>query len=319
MILFSSCVTTNLEKMKTEAKTDPTQEEQKLLKIEQSKEVVYVDRPIFVPRETPPKQVEKVTGKELANKSIAEGTYIPQEFENGLVIYPYEETKIFPVYAKTETLTDITLEPGETVLEKPFLSETKKWEVGGGVAKVNGLDTQHIFLKPWVAGLETTLIIITDRRTYHINLTSYSNTYMAMVKWNYFNSLPQNFGASVAALTSVQSGTPKNGIIKKEESSNFAFVDPRLLSDNYKVSYNVFSFWFKKPVWLPEKVYDDGEKTYIVFPLKTLQMTMPAVFAKNGEIVNTRQAENMVIIDKLIDSVVVKYNGKKITITKKRG
>jgi type IV secretion system protein VirB9 len=43
----------------------------------------------------------------------------------------------------------------------------------------------HILVKPFSAGLATNLVIATDRRTYHLQLTSTPGTAMAGLSWTY--------------------------------------------------------------------------------------------------------------------------------------
>src|SRR5690606_37430301 len=92
-------------------------------------------------------------------------------------------------------------------------------------------------------------------------------------------------------------------------------IDPKYLSFDYKLVFNIF----RKPKWLPERVYDDGKKTYIVFDEQTLQMELPGIFENKADVVNYRVNGNLVIIDKLIEKITVKYKKEKITIEKKKG
>jgi type IV secretion system protein VirB9 len=71
----------------------------------------------------------------------------------------------------------------------PFLSEEKVWEIGAGVSRKDGRDVQHFFVKPTYANLTTSMIIITDRRVYHILLKSFKDT-MVMVRWEYPTAMP---------------------------------------------------------------------------------------------------------------------------------
>jgi type IV secretion system protein VirB9 len=95
------------------------------------------------------------------------------------------------------------------------------------------------------------MIIITDRRVYHLLLKSFKDTFMAMVQWEYPPSMP--FTVKTEAMNKrVQ-----------ELSDDSLTVNPEFLSFDYKMSYSLF----KKPVWIPGpkgpwRVYDDGRKTY---------------------------------------------------------
>jgi type IV secretion system protein VirB9 len=273
-------------------------------------EIIYIEKPVYVPeRDTgasPP--IPAITGLDAVNGSLADGTIAPQSYSYAAHVYDYHADQVFEVYTQLLRTTDIYLEPGELVLEVPFISDSERWIIGAGVNQQNGQTIQHIYVKPKEAGIEATMIINTDRRVYHILLRSYRSVYMPMVRWNYKGPyVPFNFAQRETA----QPGNETIG----DASEGLEYVDPRFLSFNYTVKYKGFS----KPAWTPRMVYDDGKKTYIVFNEQVLQQELPAVFENASDIVNYRAHGEMIVIDKLIETVTVKYKNKIITIAKKRG
>jgi type IV secretion system protein VirB9 len=198
--------------------------------------------------------------------------------------------------------TDIRLEPGEQVLEMPFLSEEKVWEIGAGVSRKEGRDVQHFFVKPTYANLTTSMIIITDRRVYHILLKSFKETCMVMVEWEYPPAMP--FTVKTEAM---------NRRVR-ELANDSLTVSPEFLSFDYKMSYSLF----KKPVWIPKRVYDDGRKTYIELDEKMLHTESPVIFNRRNERINYRVSINLAIIDGLIEKITVRRGKEKVVITKKK-
>jgi type IV secretion system protein VirB9 len=171
---------------------------------------------------------------------------------------------------------------------------------------------QHIYVKPAAASLDASLIINTDRRAYHVILRSYSAVYMPMVRWKYPPSgLPNSYVGPSGGTASA----PGAGAAPDSPAQGFEQFDPRFISFNYTVTYS----WFRKPAWFPELVYDDGRKTYIVFPRNVLQAAFPAVFDDRNNVVNYRVSENIVIIDRLIEKLTARLDGLEIVIQKKRG
>ena len=75
---------------------------------------------------------------------------------------------------------------------------------------------------------------------------------------------------------------------------------------------------FRKPVWLPKRVYDDGRKTYIELDEKMLHTEAPVIFNHRNERINYRVKKNLVIIDELIEKITVRRGKEKVTITKKK-
>ena len=268
---------------------------------------VFIEKPIYYPENTAPDQTKpEAAVANAASKGVSE----PKDYNGAMMLYDYDETLVYQVYAMPLRVTDIYLEPGEKVIEQPFCGDTTRWTIGGGVSKTVGVDTQHLYLKPSAEGLETTLIINTDRRIYHLIIKSFKGTFMLAVMWRYpggaGSGLPQSF---------LKDGAGNSGQDKGQtESGQAAFtVDPALISSDYTVSYPKG----KPPQWLPTLVLDDGEKTYIVLPDTVIHHELPAVFGENGELVNFRVKDNLVVIDRLLKKIQLKLRDVTVEIKKK--
>jgi type IV secretion system protein VirB9 len=280
--------------------------EEELKEVDVEKTVIYVDRPVYSPEqkeEAPqPPGWRQPAGAAAVQESTKAAVQVPLKYVNGMMYYPWDETFVYEIHTMPYRTTDIQLEPGEQVLEMPFLSEEKVWEIGAGVSRKGGRDVQHFFVKPTYANLTTSMIIITDRRVYHVLLKSFKDTFMAMVQWEYPASMP--FTVKTEAMNKrVQ-----------ELSSDSLTVNPEFLSFDYKMSYSLF----RKPVWIPVRVYDDGRKTSIELDEKMLHMESPVIFNNRSERINYRVKKNLIIIDELIEKITVRRGKEKITITKKK-
>ena len=318
-----SCKTVDLEKTdaaavknaesKSEEEKQNEQElreffiEEELKEIDVEKTVIYVDRPVYITdgkitvgNET--HAANNPADESTVKKSQDASQKTPVKYVNGIMYYAWDETLVYEIYCQPYRITDIALEPGELVMEEPFLSEDKVWEISAGVSKQNGADVQHFFLKPAYAKLTTSMIVITDRRVYHLLLKSIPDTYMVMVRWTY----PRRPSYSAS---SILSHNNPNRVIQ-----DAALVNPEFLSFDYKMSYSLF----KKPVWLPKRVYDDGRKTYIVLDETVLHTTSPVLFNQKNERVNYRTSKNVLIIDSLIEKITLRSGTEKVTVTKKK-
>lgn len=273
--------------------------EEKLKEVDIAKTVVYVEKPVYYPAD---EKLDKptLTGKEAARESTSSSMQSPSKWTHGTMYYDFDSDFTYEIYCQPYRVTDIQLEPGEQVIEMPFLSESQVWEIGAGVSRVGGVDTQHFFLKPAYSGLETSFIIITDKRIYHLMLKSFKDVYMTQVKWEYPNTMP--FTLSSETL---------NNSVNKLSKETFS-VDPTYLSFDYKMTYSVF----KKPYWLPQRVYDDGKRTYIVMDETVLHMTSPVLFNKRNERINYSVNKNLIIINELIEKVTLRVGNEKVTIKK---
>jgi len=274
--------------------------EEKMKEVDIEKTVVYVERPVYYPSN---EESDKptLTGKDAARESTESSMQSPSKWTYGTMYYDFDPDFTYEIYCQPYRVTDIQLEPGEQVIEMPFLSESQVWEIGAGVSRTSGVDTQHFFLKPAYSGLETSFIIITDKRVYHLMLKSFKDVYMTQVKWEYPNLMPFNLSSTTL--------NPSYNTITTETIS----IDPAFLSFDYKMTYSIF----KKPYWLPQRVYDDGKKTYIVMDETVLHMTSPVLFNEKDERINYSVNRNLIVINELIEKVTLRVGKEKVTIKKK--
>ena len=93
---------------------------------------------------------------------------------NAIQVYPWSEGALYQVYAAPGQITNIALEPGESLTGAGPIAagDTARWiigdtESGSGVAR-----RVHVLVKPTRADITTNLVITTDRRTYMLELRS---------------------------------------------------------------------------------------------------------------------------------------------------
>lgn len=284
--------------------SDEMEAQERLKELDIDRTIVYVEKPVYVPEQEQPEPAKK--GKDAVKASTEGAIQQPQKFKNGAMWYDYDETFTYEIYCQAYRVTDLVLEPGEQVLEMPFLSENQVWEIGAGVSRQGVMDVQHFFLKPSMSGLTTSMIIITDKRIYHLLLKSFRDAYMTIVRWNYPASMPFKISSSYVGNFSLTGQDQK-------DTSPYSF-NPKYLSFDYKMKYSLFH----KPVWLPTLIFDDGRKTYIRMNETVLHRESPVLFNNKNEIVNYRVDGNLVVIDQLIDKVTMKRSNEKVVITKKK-
>ena len=222
-------------------------------------------------------------------------------YQNAIMHYDYEAGQLYQVYCAPLRITDIQLEPGEVLTSEPVGGDVVRWILARTKSKVDGLDQEHIYVKPTRPGLKTTLSINTSVRTYHIELTSYEQTYMPAVSWNY-----EQYNMRQLRLEAASS------------------VEQKVNLSSLNFRYQVEVKQGGRPAWLPLKVFDDGRKTFIQFPEEMLVRDAPVLFVlgQGGDIqlVNFRQKNDYYIVDRLFERAELRAGeeGKNIIrITKK--
>ncbi|TLU82325.1 MAG: P-type conjugative transfer protein TrbG [Chlorobium sp.] len=224
------------------------------------------------------------TPQSVIEKANHESQRNPDSFgyHNAIMKYDFEEGQLYQVYCAPLRITDIQLEPGETLTSEPVGGDSVRWILARTKSRVNGLDQEHVYVKPTRPDLKTTLSLNTNVRTYHIELTSYETTYMAAVSWNY-----EQYNMR-------QISRIENNAIEQK-------VNVSALNFNYRIDVKKGS----TPYWLPAKVFDDGMKTFIQFPVEMQNRECPVLFAlgssKDTQLVNFRVKKDYYVVDRLFE------------------
>lgn len=317
-ILFTACTTTiDVEKDKQneilsaqddELVEDGDMTDDEYMTYEEMKEsdvrsaVVFIEPPEVRYVDDDKKAPSKVLKNGDAIKKHVEDKTIIPEYEDGhLRAWYYKPENVYQLQCQTYHSTIIQLEPGEEMMETPYISEPDVWRLSRGIGNKDGKPTQFVIIKPDYVGLTSTLIIITNLRVYQLELKSYRDRYMPYAKWIYQSRLED-----LPSWTNAQSP-------KKQEVSEFSGQKVEYLSFDYIIKRPMF----KKPVWTPVLAYDDGAKTYIVLDKKSLHMEIPTVFKGKKEITNKEVRKNVIVVNELIEKITLRLGKEKVTVEKK--
>jgi len=209
------------------------------------------------------------------------------------------------IVAAPNRITDIQLEPGE-VLREVQIGDTVRWIISPSISGDSANMVSHVIITPTDSGLETTLVIFTDRRSYHFNLVSNKKNYMPIVSFKYTGNLKKKWNMY------------KNYMAKKKEDSKFTtptgITNIENLNFNYRVSGSAS--------WKPLRVYNNGKKTYISMPSSMKNNEAPILMVldahSNKQLVNYRLKGSTYIVDKIFNAAVlivgVGIDQEKVTI-----
>src|SRR5260370_5170027 len=141
-----------------------------------------------VPRAFEPKRDVALndTGAEavVLSREWTESRNVPAPGKDGRVMYAYGGGLPIVVCAPLRVCI-LELEPGEKIVGEPHIGDSIRWEISPSVSG-SGPDAKPlIIIKPRVAGLDTTMVVPTDRRAYYVRLESKQNEYIARVAFSY--------------------------------------------------------------------------------------------------------------------------------------
>jgi type IV secretion system protein TrbG len=218
----------------------------------------------------------------------------PQAFVDATTLYEYAPGALYELYAAPEFLSTILLEEGET-LKTTAAGDTARWMVEA-VPAAGGRDGRTlVMVKPTRAGIRTNIVLVTDRRTYLVEAIALANangraqTYSAQIAWRY----PAGAAASASS--------------------------PRVALGSLNFRYRIETTRGRKPAWAPERVFDDGARTFIEFPIELPTTEAPPLFiigAEGAELVNYRVEGNRYIVDRLFDEAELRLGDRRPVVVR---
>lgn len=203
-------------------------------------------------------------------------------YKAGLVTFAYGSGIPTVVCALLE-LTDLAFEKGESILSVQ-LGDSVRWNIESAISGSANDSIEHLIVKPLEAGLKTSMLITTDRRTYHIRLKSTEADFMPAVVFSYPNSLKlpskKHYGDdSYLQYTSNYDSNEDHNDYSETNSSlnNYSSVQNVSYEGNSRPALNVAATYndsTQKRNYnysvdgdskiIPQNIYDDGKRTFIV-------------------------------------------------------
>ncbi|MDR3175483.1 MAG: P-type conjugative transfer protein TrbG, partial [Desulfovibrio sp.] len=185
----------------------------------------------------------------------------------------------------------VELQAGETVNEI-VVGDSARWLVVSGAAGNGTGATTHLFIKPVDAGLESSAVVTTDRRVYHLRLVSQRSGHTPYVGFLYSDDLR------------LQTAQRRARDARDREWASTSLdgkaVDLSALNFNYEVR--------GKAAWKPERVYDDGQQMFIRLPENSRSGEMPVLLVRKGGkdvLVNYRVKDQAMIVDGLFERIAL--------------
>lgn len=222
-------------------------------------------------------------------RRAAQAQPTPEGYFNAIQLYPYATGVLYQVYAAPGRLTEVQFAPGEQLIDVGA-GDTVRWIMARSRSGKGMGAREHLFLKPVRAGLRSNLVVTTDRRVYHLELTSYQDTYMASVSWDY----PQE-----ALLEAVQ-GAAATQSVEERGAATVTSGSVKDLNFDYQ-----FVLKGERPRWMPLRVFDDGLKTYVHFPQGARLQKMPALFVLTSsgkpKLTTYRVEGDYYVVDEIFD------------------
>jgi type IV secretion system protein TrbG len=247
----------------------------------------------LVRRATMRKRVAPVVARVAAANRAATLEPQAQGFVNAVQVFPFSDGAIYQVYTAPGAVTDIALQVGESLVAVAA-GDTVRWVIGDTTSGAGAEKRTHILVKPFASGLATNLVITSDRRTYHVQLTATSRTAMAALSWTY----------------------PADHLIAlrraAEQAAAAAPVSEGLTIDSLHFNYAISG---DTPAWRPLRAFDDGRQTFVEFPASIGVGDAPPLFivgpTGEAELVNYRVRGRFYVVDRIFEIAELRLGTRK--------
>src|SRR5260221_1549521 len=164
-------------------------------------------------------------------------------------------------------VTDLQLQTGE-IINGVHVGDSVRWTVESAVSGEGATQTAHLLIKPADVGLETSLVIMTNRRTYHFVLRSHQTDYMHLVSLIYPNDAP----APVVTKPTPNNDPPRDNEIRPVKNVSAKAIVEKRSADSVDAHYRLSG----SAPWKPVEADKDGTKTYIEMPRGIGHMETPS-------------------------------------------
>jgi type IV secretion system protein VirB9 len=191
---------------------------------------------------------------------------------------------------------DVALQKGEKV-NSVHLGDATRWVVDPAITGEGLSATQHLVIKPLDVGLETSMVVATNRRTYHFRMKSDRDNYMSSVAFNYPEELQQKWEYARQQV--------------EKEIKDSTIPETKEYLGNLDFGYEIIG----DAPWKPTRVYNDGIKTIIDMPPEMAQTEAPmllvirrdsTMFSNQDRVmVNYRVQKGRYIVDSVFDKAIM--------------
>ena len=225
---------------------------------------------------------------------------LPSPGQDGRVVYTYGAGLPTVVCAPLR-LCVIELESGERLIGEPHVGDSVRWLIDPATSGEGAHERALIVVKPKGPGLDTNMLLTTDRRLYYLRLVSTASEYIARTSFEYPAAETARWRAHL--LESEQR--------RKEAIEQSQLAPLRTIEDLY-FDYRVLG---KHHELRPVRIFDDGEKTYVQMREQSLHRELPVLVVvgnQGPEMVNYRVKGTVYVVDRIFEhGALILGEGKK--------
>lgn len=243
------------------------------------------------------RQVDQAALGEATKWRGGEGAPLPAAGKEGRVVFVFGAT-VPRVICAPLRVCDVELQQGESIHDV-HAGDATRWDIQPALSGI----TPHVVLKPLTAGVETNIVIYTDRRVYHVELVASPKDHMPFISFDYPEDRKAKWLAMMQQTQHQAGGKTSDGSGGSAGSDYEIQANPGSLRFGYEVEKAGRWRVRRRINWLPTRVYDDGEKTVIEMPREIMARELPILLVRDGDgkdkIVNYRVKGPHFVVDRI--------------------
>lgn len=235
----------------------------------------------------------------------AELSATPLPGDARLVQFEYDADNTFLVLVRPKSVTHIEFGGDEQVVTVAA-GDTKNFETTPTANK------HHLFVKPLFEGMETSMTVITDKRTYQfvVRSTGTGSKWYQRVTWRYGQTLLMDAKAAEER----QEAKDREADQAASQQMNITLAT-NIKPEDLRFGYQITG----EAPFKPTSVFDDGKFTWIRLP--QMLSEMPALFASSkGQelaIVNYVVKGDYLLAQRLMEEGVLKLGKEEVRFSRK--
>lgn len=231
----------------------------------------------------------------------------PLRGDTRLVQFIFDQDNTYLVLAKPKAVTHLQFGADE-LIQSVAAGDTANWEL------TPTKNRKNMFIKPKYDDMNTSMTVITDKRTYQFVLqsTGEGKKWYQRVSWVHGNETVLTLDASSAESAETPVSADKRAIAADAPKSSMEAA-PGLQAENLRFNYEITG----DAPFRPLVVFDDGRFTY--FKLSASLQELPALFAviegNEYSLVNFEVKGDYIVAQRLLEKAVLKLGKAEVKVT----
>lgn len=225
----------------------------------------------------------------IAFNASAELAATPLPGDSRLVQFEYDADQTYLILSRPKAVTHVEFAPDEKIMTVAG-GDTKHWEL------TPTANRKHLFIKPLYDNIETSMTVLTDKRSYQFVLrsTGAGAKWYQRVTWQHGQTILLDL-SPMSAARDVSGVEPAPRATQQTEGVN---------PENIRFGYQITG----EADFKPTSVFDDGKFTWIKMPAGLQEM--PALFAMSEgdefQLVNSVIKGEYIVAQRVINAGILK-------------